>query len=112
MQWRDELMSRVGKDAYFPIVVVGNKVDLRTEENRLENQQDVIDWCRENAYGHIEASAKDDIGVEAAMQAIAALALDEYRANPDGLNADNLQNGGTIKLGDNYTPKKQGCGCS
>ncbi|CAM9235951.1 unnamed protein product [Ectocarpus fasciculatus] len=112
MQWRDELMSRVNKDVYFPIVVVGNKVDLRTEENRLDNQEEVINWCRENAYGHIEASAKDDIGVEAAMQAIAALALDEYRENPAGLDTENGRQSSVVKLGDDYAPKKQGCGCS
>jgi Ras-related protein Rab-7A len=113
MQWHDELMARVvtSEDKYFPIVVVGNKVDLRTEENRLENQEDVLHWCREHAYGHIEASAKDDIGVEAAMQAIAALALDQFRSNPAGLSP--LDRSSVIKLGeDGSAPKKQGCGCS
>jgi Ras-related protein Rab-7A len=111
MQWRDELFSRIGKDTYFPIVVVGNKVDLRTEENRLENQSEVMKWCQDNSYGHIEASAKDDIGVEAAMQAIAALALDEYRSNPEGINGTNSK-GDVVKLGEIYTTKKSSCGCS
>ena len=111
MQWRDELFGRLGKDKYFPVVVVGNKIDLRTEENRLENQEDILKWCQENSYGHIEASAKDDIGVEAAMQAVAALALDEHRLSPNGISCERRTD--TVNLEEIYSnDKRKNCGCS
>ena len=79
VQWRDEALSKFSPTLYFPIVVVGNKIDLRDQldESKRISQTSVIAWCRENAYGHIETSAKDDRGVQAAMLAISALALGE-----------------------------------
>lgn len=31
-QWRDEAVRKIDADVYFPIVVVGNKLDLRVEK--------------------------------------------------------------------------------
>eukprot|EP01036_Dinobryon_divergens_P051735 gene51735-69239_t len=56
--WRDEALSRLENDFYFPIVVVGNKIDLRNEDNNID-QSEVRNWCTDNGYGHIETSAKD-----------------------------------------------------
>ena len=77
--WRDEAISRLEPDTFFPIVVVGNKLDLCNDTNMC--QLDVQEWCNNNGYGHIEASAKDGIGVQAAIEAIAALAVDAQRQN-------------------------------
>lgn len=65
--WRDEALNRIEPDVYFPIVVVGNKMDLKSELNTID-QSEVLNWCRDNGYGHIETSAKDGVGVQAAMQ--------------------------------------------
>ena len=40
------------------------------EQSLRVDQSPVIEWCRENSYGHIETSAKDGKGVEAAMMAV------------------------------------------
>jgi small GTP-binding protein len=83
-QWRDECLSRkeTGEEVFFPIVVVGNKIDLRDvipQDERVD-QSGITQWCRENQYGHIETSAKDGHGVEAAMMAVVGLALESIRA--------------------------------
>jgi GTPase SAR1 family protein len=176
-QWRDEAVSKIDADVYFPIVVIGNKLDLRVEKpspsrlsspstshtdvgnktsssaNRGEDEEDcgddttwsespahdprrtivsknlvsqntsddledaeckdsqltVLQWCRNNSYGHLETSAKDDIGIEAAMQTIAALALEAYKTNPK--NDENSKkansNSKKINLNDLYAPKSK-----
>ena len=80
-QWRDECLQHQENESYFPIVVIGNKVDLREHmrpEDRVD-QKDILVWCRDQSYGHIETSAKDGLGVEAAMIAITGLALEGKR---------------------------------
>ena len=178
-QWRDEAVSKIDADVYFPIVVIGNKVDLRPDKtsstkqsspaNSRKNgtslksnasavngdedidvandttwiespsrvksiaepvksyesssisddhdeadckdcQQTVLQWCRNNSYGHLETSAKDDIGIQAAMQTIAALALEAYKTNPkNGANSKKTShNSGRINLNELYAPKSKG----
>ena len=169
-QWRDEAVSKIDADVYFPIVVIGNKVDLRVEKafstklasptnaykrnvNKAnssssiegeedhgcgddtwtespdtapkaipvivgddqeeaeckDSQQTVLQWCRNNSYGHLETSAKDDIGIQTAMQTIAALALEAYKTNPK--NEENSKkttsNTRKINLNELYAPKSK-----
>jgi small GTP-binding protein len=73
--WRDELMSKVPESESFPLVIVGNKVDKRDSPEPTPVQLAVMDWCAENGYGHIETSAKDNVGVEVAMHAITNLSI-------------------------------------
>ena len=116
--WRDECLSRKEEGFFFPMVVVGNKVDLRDslpEEDRVD-QSFIVNWCRDNSYGHIETSAKDGLGVEAAMMAITALALESKRSSQH--NKNSLEGGsgksGNIDLNKMYEPKRRGIceGCS
>mmetsp|Transcript_1287 Transcript_1287/g.2094 ORF Transcript_1287/g.2094 Transcript_1287/m.2094 type:complete len:218 (+) Transcript_1287:39-692(+) len=107
-QWRDELIYRMDSESYFPIVVVGNKIDKRTEENAV-NQTEVLQWCRDNEYGHVETSAKDDSGVHAAMIAITALALEQRK---EGKMRTDSRVKDTIKISDMYSTPDKGCmGC-
>lgn len=89
-------MSHVEEDGLFPIVVVGNKLDLREQNQQNQNQHEsdtttetepdrtdpggVLRWCKDYMYGHIETSAKDGSGVEAAVGAVALLALEAQRS--------------------------------
>ena len=81
-QWRAECLSHIEDETTFPIVVIANKVDLRdkTEESERVDQSVVLSWCKEFMYGHIETSAKENLGVEAAMGAVALLALEAQRS--------------------------------
>jgi len=45
-QWRDEALSKLDTDDFFPMVVVGNKSDTRDETNPEDrvDQTPVLDW--------------------------------------------------------------------
>ena len=77
MKWRDEITEKLGEANTLPIVVIANKIDLRNDSS--PDCTDVLNWCQQNYYGHIETSAKDDLGVSGAMNAIAALAIDRTK---------------------------------
>lgn len=108
-QWRDECLEKQESNDYFPIVVIGNKIDIRenTPEHERINQSGILQWCRDNSYGHIETSAKDGLGVEAAMIAVIGLALENLRNRKDKENSQKE----SLKLSEMYEPKKSGC-CS
>ena len=120
--WRDEALSRLDQNVFFPIVVVGNKVDLRASDggaaSRSTDQSAVLAWCSDNGYGHIETSARDGTGVRAAMEAIAALALDAQRhrrhqqaqAACDGRGARNNNRSENIRIDSLYSAQNSGCG--
>lgn len=107
--WNDEVLSKIGTHGSFPVVVVGNKVDLKSEDNSR-----VMEWCREHGYGHREASAKDNIGVEEAMMAIASLALaNRHDSKVSTASVESAARGNNVNLGEMYAPRKGGlCGCS
>lgn len=99
--WRDEAISKIDLEKQFPIVVVGNKTDLRVQPKEKRNYgENIVDsiriseteyndninscekvelWCRDQGYGLVETSCKDGYGVEAAMFSIAALSLERKR---------------------------------
>jgi Ras-related protein Rab-7A len=114
-QWRDEcIQHNDGPDNYFPIVVIGNKVDLRDQtspENRVD-QSGILAWCQDQSYGHIETSAKDGLGVEAAMVAISGLALETQRArkrsSTGGAGSADPDVIDKTRLSMMYEPKKKG----
>ena len=118
-QWRDECLHHQETDDYFPLVVVGNKVDIRETtkpEDRID-QSDILTWCRDQSYGHIETSAKDGLGVEAAMIAITGLALEAKRSALRSTAMSSLTHyttttrGSTterVRLDSMYEPKKKG----
>mmetsp|Transcript_19444 Transcript_19444/g.59896 ORF Transcript_19444/g.59896 Transcript_19444/m.59896 type:complete len:213 (+) Transcript_19444:156-794(+) len=82
--WRRELLQRVdGPPEEFPVVVVGNKVDLPASSAAENGQNDVARWCRELGIGLCLTSAKDGTGVTVAMEAAAMLALENRRRRGD-----------------------------
>lgn len=118
-QWCEECLQRKESHCdYFPIVVIGNKIDIReaTPPEQRVDQSGILQWCKDRSYGHIETSAKDGFGVEAAMMAIVGLALESQRGNRNNnskgalygqLGEDNANN--KVKLSAKYEPKKSGC---
>lgn len=128
--WRTECLSHVEEEGLFPIVVVGNKVDLREQNHSqdlsgtaTETEPDrtdpggVLRWCKDYMYGHIETSAKDGSGVEAAVGAVALLALEAQRS-PAALALTNRRLNSsasasssqqrTVRLDSKYERKKDG----
>lgn len=110
-QWREECVQRSDNSGFFPIVVIGNKVDIRDAAHISEriDQSHILSWCRDHSYGHIETSAKDGFGVDAAMLAITALALESQRALPKAArNQSTSSTSESIRLSNRYEPKKSG----
>lgn len=111
-QWSDEVMNKIEPGTYFPIVVVGNKVDLR--ESNPESHHECVDqnavmaWCQEHSHGHVETSVKDNFGVEAAMTTMAALALEAHRVNLRQ-GSDKPTKSGNIKLSEMYQESRGSC---
>jgi small GTP-binding protein len=95
--WRRELLQRVDGPDAFPIVCVGNKMDLPCP-TRAEDSRAAGDWCRAHGIGLVFASACDGTGVGVAMEAVAALALENKRTReaagldtkPPSLSLDEL----------------------
>lgn len=84
-QWRNEVLSKINVGVYFPIVVIGNKTDLKAENRPKQKETDILDindkwskeiqWCRMNSYSHFETSSKENVGIEEAMLKMASLAF-------------------------------------
>ena len=95
--WRRELLQRVDGPDAFPIVCVGNKMDLPCT-TRAEDSRAAGDWCKAHGIGLVFASACDGTGVGVAMEAVAALALENKRTReaagldtkPPSLSLDEL----------------------
>lgn len=63
----------------FPFLLIGNKSDL--EDLRRVSEDAAMQWCKENQVSHFfEASAKDNVNVEAAFRALSADALEAQLA--------------------------------
>ena len=111
-QWRDECLSHKQDEEYFPIVVIGNKLDLKVITNNTNDddndENQIVQWCRDNSYGHIETSAKDGLGVEAAMLAISGLALEAKRDLKTSARHQSINNE-KVNLNKMFEPKKRDC---
>ena len=115
-QWRDEALNKIEPGTYFPIVVLGNKVDIRDTiplEERIDHNS-MLGWCIDNSYGHIETSAKENVGVEGAMQSIAALALEAHRLNQSKGIDHHAKRKSTVRVSELYEQKQPSycSGCS
>ena len=136
IDWRDEAVARVDSDHFFPIVVVGNKIDLRKgilfsclhillffpsrihhelllyhwknlDKNKVD-QRKILEWCKMNTYGHVETSAKDGSGLEAAMQSIALLALEAKKNFVDLYDKVGNTSTKVIQLEGKYSESQRG----
>ena len=94
--WRRELLQRVDGPEAFPIVCVGNKMDL-PNPTRAEDEKAAEAWCAAHGVGLLFASACDGTGVAVAMEAVAALALENKKrrqalgvTKPPSLSLDDL----------------------
>jgi hypothetical protein len=85
------------------------------EENIIKNTAmtttaDVLKWCYENGYGHIETSAKDGSGVETAMLTLASLAY-ELQKSATWIDSTPVVTN-RVNLNELYSPnKKKGFCC-
>ena len=99
-----EVMNAIG--SVPPLIVIGNKIDLMGGEGQQEARSEAISaaklYCETGKmpYVHLLTSAKDGHGIEAALSAIVARAVDnrktkDYQSGVRGTGAGN----GVISLG-------------
>eukprot|EP00048_Salpingoeca_helianthica_P015422 m.226697 g.226697 ORF g.226697 m.226697 type:complete len:207 (-) comp17014_c0_seq1:90-710(-) len=104
--WRKEFLhyADVRDPASFPFILLGNKVD---QGNRVVTDQQVRQWCAENGgVQFFETSAKDNINVEKAFKAAAAL-----MKRADALAPVQAEYSDTIVLGKKGDLKDGACAC-
>uniref|UniRef100_A0A6I8N3B8 Ras-related protein Rab-7b n=1 Tax=Ornithorhynchus anatinus TaxID=9258 RepID=A0A6I8N3B8_ORNAN len=71
--WRGDILEKiVSTDQAFPMVVLGNKIDLG---DRQVSQEVALGWCTEKDIPYFEVSAKNDINIEQAFETLARRAL-------------------------------------
>jgi Ras-related protein Rab-7A len=70
----------------FPVVVVGNKIDVEDgkDSKRVISEKKAKSWCTsKGGLMHFECSAKEDINVDAAFEAVARFAVQNEDAEED-----------------------------
>ena len=85
---------------------------MTTDENK-EDQRRILEWCKLNTYGHVETSAKDGSGLQAAMHLIALLSLEaKQNYTVDLYHTIGTSTGGSvtnvIRLEGKYSESKRG----
>ncbi|XP_005059226.2 PREDICTED: ras-related protein Rab-7b isoform X3 [Ficedula albicollis] len=101
--WRDDFLDKViPREQDFPMVVLGNKIDL---SDRQVPKETASAWCKEKDIPYFEVSAKNDINVAEAFETLAKQALSTYKGIFESYLTD------SIKLTPNDKPKqpKQSC---
>ncbi|KAJ8796173.1 hypothetical protein J1605_018115 [Eschrichtius robustus] len=71
--WRGDVLAKtIPMEQSYPMVVLGNKIDLA---DRQVPQEVAQDWCKEKDIPYFEVSAKNDINVVQAFEMLASRAL-------------------------------------
>uniref|UniRef100_A0A2K5LP76 Ras-related protein Rab-7b n=2 Tax=Cercopithecinae TaxID=9528 RepID=A0A2K5LP76_CERAT len=76
--WRGDVLAKiVPMEQSYPMVLLGNKIDLA---DRKVPQEVAQGWCREKDIPYFEVSAKNDINVVQAFEMLASRALSRYQS--------------------------------
>uniref|UniRef100_A0A7N5KGQ7 RAB7B, member RAS onco family n=1 Tax=Ailuropoda melanoleuca TaxID=9646 RepID=A0A7N5KGQ7_AILME len=99
--WRGDVLAKtIPMEPSYPMVVLGNKIDLA---DRQVPQEVAQGWCREKDIPYFEVSAKNDINVVQAFEMLASRALSRYRSVLENYLAD------SIKLSPEDQPRSRCC---
>ncbi|XP_074420368.1 ras-related protein Rab-7b isoform X1 [Larus michahellis] len=99
--WRDDFLEKViPREQDFPMVVLGNKIDIC---DRQVPKEIASAWCKEKDIPYFEVSAKNNINVAEAFETLAKQALATYKGIFESYLTD------SIKLTPNDKPKKSCC---
>uniref|UniRef100_A0ACB8F5H0 Ras- protein Rab-7b n=2 Tax=Sphaerodactylus townsendi TaxID=933632 RepID=A0ACB8F5H0_9SAUR len=99
--WRKDFLQKVTPtEQNFPMVVLGNKIDLKKRE---VSKEEATLWCVKKNIAYFEVSAKDDINVVQAFETLSKQALSRYRGTIESYLTD------SIKLIPEDEPRKKCC---
>ncbi|EMH74519.1 Rab family GTPase [Entamoeba histolytica HM-1:IMSS-B] len=75
--WLDDFYSLVDQSKNIPVVLVGNKLDLITDENNVRVPEDIIKKFVSNndIPLYIETSSKKDINIDSAFQEMVSIII-------------------------------------
>ena len=82
-QWRDEFLTQAAlrDPAHFPIVLLGNKADLKDQRRVREGM--AAQWCRDKGgLSHYEVSAKENLGLDEAFLDLTRRAIAQQSKDP------------------------------
>lgn len=87
--WRGDVLAKtIPMEQSYPMVVLGNKIDLADRQVSREVAQG---WCKEKDIPYFEVSAKNDINVVQAFEMLASRALSRYRSILDNYLTDSIK---------------------
>uniref|UniRef100_A0A8C8S7Y5 Ras-related protein Rab-7b n=1 Tax=Pelusios castaneus TaxID=367368 RepID=A0A8C8S7Y5_9SAUR len=98
--WRKDFLEFIPGEQDFPMVVLGNKIDLK--ERQVSKETSSL-WCKEKDIPYFEVSAKNDINIVQAFETLVRQALARYQGILENYLTD------SIKLTPNDPPKKKCC---
>ncbi|XP_077190880.1 ras-related protein Rab-7b isoform X1 [Paroedura picta] len=99
--WRTDFLQKVvPAEQSFPMVVLGNKIDLKERE---VSKEEASLWCLKKNIAYFEVSAKDDINVVQAFEILSRQALSRCRGTIESYLTD------SIKLTPEDEPRKKCC---
>jgi len=85
--WRNEFLVQASPSDpdTFPVVIVGNKIDVdEGNQKRVISEKKAKSWCTsKGGLLHFECSAKEDINVGAAFEAVARFAVQNEEKEED-----------------------------
>ena len=119
--WRSEFLRQIGRgvsnscnNEYFPFVVLGNKIDKDSNQDRHVSRSSAEQWCCSKGgdagiIPYFESSAKTGVGVEEGFIKAASLALIEEEQQRSQ-NYFSIPVNRTIALSDERdSPSKSDC---
>ncbi|XP_036090321.1 ras-related protein Rab-7b isoform X1 [Rousettus aegyptiacus] len=99
--WQGDVLAKIiPVEQSYPMVVLGNKIDLA---DRQVPQEVAQGWCKEKDIPYFEVSAKNDINVVQAFETLAGQALSRYRSILENYLTD------SIKLSSEDQPRSRCC---
>ncbi|XP_060034718.1 ras-related protein Rab-7b isoform X1 [Erinaceus europaeus] len=95
--WRGDVLAKtIPMEQSYPIVVLGNKIDLADRQwsllPLLQVPQELAQgWCKEKDIPYFEVSAKNDINVVQAFEILASRALSRYQSVLENFLTDSIK---------------------
>ncbi|MEE6493560.1 hypothetical protein FKM82_016887 [Ascaphus truei] len=87
--WRRDFLDKIRTPATdFPMVILGNKIDLN---DRQISKEAAVSWCKEKDIPYFEVSAKNNINVDQAFETLAKKALVHYQETIESCLTDSIK---------------------
>ncbi|NP_001091168.1 RAB7B, member RAS oncogene family S homeolog [Xenopus laevis] len=87
--WRKDFLDKIPPPAAdFPLIVLGNKIDLN---DRQVSKESAMTWCKGKKVSYLEVSAKNNVNVELAFEILAKKALIHYQENKESCLGESIK---------------------